>query len=125
MSGATRAETKRKVVALYAQGQDHLKVRLRAVGDYLSVPPEDTSDLLALCYTLQQRGMTRLLHSLFADCLWAYAIINDLPTVRPVHIKDATKTVLGMEIRPRLKWLDEHRELVAYALRCDLDDLQW
>ena len=53
MPGATRAETKRKVVALYAQGQDHLKVRLRAVGDYLSVPPEDTSDLLALCYTLQ------------------------------------------------------------------------
>ncbi len=125
MSAGTRAETKRKVVALYAQGQDHLKVRLRAVGDYLSIPPEDTSDLLALCHALHQRGVSRLLHSLFADCLWLYAINTDRDDIKPINIKDATKTVLGMTIRPRIKWLDEHRELVAYALRCDPDNIRW
>jgi len=121
----SKAEAKRKVVSLYAQGEEHLKTRLRAVGDWLSVPPEDVSAVLSLCHGLQQAGVSRLFHSLFVDCLWILGRVNDAPDLSHSHIKTATKTVLGVRLRPRPTWLPQHKPMVAFMLDCDDDDLSW
>ena len=125
MSDAVKAEAKRKVVGLYAQGEDHLKVRLRAVGDYLSVPQSDISDVLSLCHALQKAGVARLFHSLFVDCLYIHGRVNGNTDLSHSRITASTKTVLGMGLRARPTWLKQHKALVAFLLDCDANDLSW
>jgi len=125
MSGATKADAKRKVVGLYAQGEDHLKVRLRAVGDWLGVPQGDISDVLSLCHALQKAGVSRLFHSLFIDCLYIYGKANGNTDLSHSRITAASKIVLGMGLRARPTWLKNHKPLAAFSLGCDTDDLSW
>ena len=123
MSG--KAEAKQKVVALYAMGRESLNVRLRAIGDYLSVPQEDISDVLSLVHALEQNGVTRLTHALFVDCLWILARVREYsPRLSHTKIMDATNTVLGIGIRPRAVWLkDDVVNMVCFIYDCSPSDL--
>ena len=111
--------------ALYAGGEDALKVRLRLVCEWLNVPDDGASDILSLCHALKSAGVGRLFHSLFADCLWIYGQVDDRTDLSHTIIHAATKTVLGIGLRPRPTWLKEHKEIVAHCFDCDTDALGW
>ena len=111
--------------ALYADGEDALKVRLRLVCEWLNVSNDSTSDILSLCHALKSAGVARLFHSLFADCLWIYGQVNDRTDLSHTNINAATKTVLRVGLRPRHTWLKQHKEIVARCLDCDANALDW
>ena len=118
-----KAESKRKVVGLYEMGRDALNVKLRAVGDYLGVPQEDISDVLALVHALEQTGLMRLPHALFVDCLWILGQVREDLNVSHTQIAGATKTVLGLKLRARPAWLKEHKSMVCFIYGCVAGDL--
>ncbi len=123
---ADKAEAKRKVVALYAMGRESLNVRLRGIGDYLSVPQEDISDVLSLVHALEQSGASRLPHSLFIDCLWTIGQVREGYEISHKQIADATKTVLGLTLRARPSLcLNKQTSMICFIYGCSPGDLPW
>lgn len=120
MSG--KAEAKLKTRLLYAQGEDTLKLRLRFVADLLSISQHDTSDAMALALALRKKGVGRLLHNLFIDCLYIVARVRGSP-ISHASIKQATTETFDLGLRARLSWLPDNRDLVCFMYDCDLDHL--
>ena len=119
-----KVNTKQRVIALYAMGEEALDVRLRALGTYLGVEEEHISDIMSLVHALSQRGVARLRHSLFVDCLWIMARVKNYePKLTHTKIMDATNTVLGMQIRPRAVWLKDNLDMVCFIYGCSREDI--
>lgn len=117
-----KAEAKLKTRLLYAQGEESLKLRLRFVADLLSVPKHDTSDAMSLALALRKKGVGRLLHNLFIDCLYVVARVRELP-ISHSAIKRATAQTFDLGLRARLSWLPDNRDLVCFMYDCTPEHL--